>query len=31
MSGLSQDVLRAIEIERLRRLKQSRRVQGVAR
>jgi hypothetical protein len=31
MSGLSADVLRAIEIERLRRVKQSRRARGLAR
>jgi hypothetical protein len=31
VSGLNQDVLRAIEIERLRQAKQSRRARGVAR
>jgi hypothetical protein len=31
VSGLNQDVLRAIEIERLRRVKQSRHARGVAR
>lgn len=31
MSGLSTDVLRAIEIERLRRAKQSRLARGVGR
>jgi hypothetical protein len=31
VSVLSQDLLRAIEIERLRRAKQSRRARGLAR
>jgi hypothetical protein len=31
MSGLSTDVLRAIELERLRRAKQSRLARGVGR
>jgi hypothetical protein len=31
MSGLSTDVLRAIEIERLRQVKRSRRARGIAR
>jgi hypothetical protein len=31
MSGLSTDVLRAIEIERLRRVKQARLARGVGR
>jgi hypothetical protein len=30
VTGLNQDVLRAIEIERLRRAKQSRNARGVA-